>query len=78
MTDTIRDLPDAELHLLDAGHFALEECGEEIASAIRRFFAPSPASQGDDGGRDGTLRVPGGVGASKARRSGRRHSTNPS
>ena len=27
-----RDLPDAELHLLDAGHFALETHGPEIAS----------------------------------------------
>jgi pimeloyl-ACP methyl ester carboxylesterase len=33
-----RDLPDAELHLLDAGHFALETHGPEIASLIRDFL----------------------------------------
>jgi pimeloyl-ACP methyl ester carboxylesterase len=33
-----RDLPDAELHLLDAGHFALETNGSEIAAHIRRFL----------------------------------------
>lgn len=34
----LRDLPDAELHLLDAGHFALEEDGEHIAGLIRDFL----------------------------------------
>ncbi|MGH3083109.1 MAG: alpha/beta fold hydrolase [Gaiellaceae bacterium] len=33
-----RDLPEAELHLLDTGHFALEEEGEFIASRIREFL----------------------------------------
>ena len=33
-----RDLPDAELHLLDTGHFALEEDGAEIAGLIREFL----------------------------------------
>ncbi|MFT5422805.1 MAG: pimeloyl-ACP methyl ester carboxylesterase [Phycisphaerales bacterium] len=33
----LQDLPDAELHLLDTGHFALEEDGELIAGLIRRF-----------------------------------------
>jgi pimeloyl-ACP methyl ester carboxylesterase len=32
------DLPNAELHLLDAGHFALEEQGELIAEEIREFL----------------------------------------
>lgn len=35
-----RDLPKAELHLLDTGHFALETHAEEIAAAIRDFLAP--------------------------------------
>ncbi|MEV4127938.1 alpha/beta hydrolase [Nocardia sp. NPDC049707] len=35
----LRDLPDAELHLLDAGHFALETHGAEIAAPIRDFLA---------------------------------------
>ena len=34
-----RDLPDAEIHLLDTGHFALETHGDEIASFIRNFLA---------------------------------------
>jgi len=34
----LRDLPKAELHLLDTGHFALEEDGEVIARLIRDFL----------------------------------------
>ena len=34
----LRDLPNAELHLLDTGHFALEEDGDEIAGYIREFL----------------------------------------
>ncbi len=37
-TAYLRDLPDAEVHLLDAGHFALETHGEEIAGLIRGFL----------------------------------------
>jgi len=33
-----RDLPNAELHLLDTGHFALEDESETIANHIRRFL----------------------------------------
>ena len=33
----LRDLPDAELHLLDTGHFALEDHDDEIAGLIRAF-----------------------------------------
>ncbi|GAB5512956.1 alpha/beta fold hydrolase [Rhodopirellula baltica] len=33
-----RDLKDAELHLLDTGHFALEENGEVIANHMRQFL----------------------------------------
>ena len=33
-----RDLPDAEIHLLDAGHFALDEKNDEIASLILKFL----------------------------------------
>ncbi|MCC9654306.1 alpha/beta fold hydrolase [Rhodopirellula halodulae] len=33
-----RDLPKAELHLLDTGHFALEEDGDVIAKHMRRFL----------------------------------------
>lgn len=34
-----RDLPGAELHLLDASHFALETHGPEIAALMRDFLA---------------------------------------
>jgi pimeloyl-ACP methyl ester carboxylesterase len=34
-----RDNPQAEIHLLDAGHFALESRGAEIAAIIRDFLA---------------------------------------
>ncbi|MFG3581165.1 alpha/beta fold hydrolase [Micromonospora chersina] len=33
-----RDLPDAEIHLLDTGHFALETHGDEIAELVRAFL----------------------------------------
>ncbi len=34
-----RDLPQAEVHLLDTGHFALETHYAEVAAHIRRFLA---------------------------------------
>lgn len=34
-----RDLPDAELHLLDTGHFALETHGDEISGYVREFLS---------------------------------------
>jgi pimeloyl-ACP methyl ester carboxylesterase len=34
-----RDLPEAELHLLDTGHFALEEDLETIAALMKDFYA---------------------------------------
>ena len=34
-----RDNPDAEIHLLDAGHFALESQGPEIAAIILDFLS---------------------------------------
>lgn len=33
-----RDLPDAELHLLDTGHYALEDKGAEIARLMLDFL----------------------------------------
>ncbi len=33
-----RDLPNAEIHMLDTGHFALETHGAEIARHMRRFL----------------------------------------
>jgi pimeloyl-ACP methyl ester carboxylesterase len=37
-----RDLPEAEIHLLDAGHFALDEKTDEIASLILNFMSQHP------------------------------------
>jgi pimeloyl-ACP methyl ester carboxylesterase len=42
----LRDIPNAELHLLDAGHFALETHGAEVASLIRKFFEKQAAVRG--------------------------------
>nr|WP_063572751.1 alpha/beta fold hydrolase [Luteibacter rhizovicinus] len=33
-----RDLPDAEIHLLDAGHFALDEKTDDIAALMLDFL----------------------------------------
>lgn len=38
-----RDLPDAQIHLLDTGHFALETHAEEIATLIHTFFDSNQA-----------------------------------
>jgi pimeloyl-ACP methyl ester carboxylesterase len=37
-TPYLRDLPDAELHLLDTGHFALEDKLDEMVPLIRDFL----------------------------------------
>jgi pimeloyl-ACP methyl ester carboxylesterase len=34
----LKDLPNAEIHRLDTGHFAVEDCLDEIASGIHRFY----------------------------------------
>ena len=34
----LRDLPHAELHMLDSGHFAVEDSLEEITGYIKRFY----------------------------------------
>ncbi len=40
-----RDVPDAEIHLLDAGHFALDTHHREIAADIRDFLGRKLAKQ---------------------------------
>lgn len=37
-----RDVPDAEIHILDAGHFALDEKLDEIVALIRDFLGRLP------------------------------------
>jgi pimeloyl-ACP methyl ester carboxylesterase len=41
-----RDLPNAELHLIDTGHFALEDSGAFIAERMRKFLSQSLAPTG--------------------------------
>jgi pimeloyl-ACP methyl ester carboxylesterase len=33
-----RELPNAEVHVIDAAHFALDEKADDIAACIRNFF----------------------------------------
>jgi len=33
-----RDVPGAEVHILDAGHFALDTAADEIAGLVRTFL----------------------------------------
>lgn len=40
-TAFLRDLPDAELHFLDTGHFALEDKADEMVPLIRNFLSRS-------------------------------------
>ena len=39
----LADVPDAELHLLDTGHFALATHADEIADLITAFYAKQRA-----------------------------------
>jgi pimeloyl-ACP methyl ester carboxylesterase len=39
-----RDVPDAEVHLLEGGHFALEEQASQIADLTRKFLATKLAT----------------------------------
>jgi pimeloyl-ACP methyl ester carboxylesterase len=32
------DVPDAEVHLLNAGHFAMDEAAEEVVELVRGFL----------------------------------------
>jgi hypothetical protein len=36
-----RDVPKAEVHVLDAGHFALDTAADEIAALVRDFVSSS-------------------------------------
>jgi pimeloyl-ACP methyl ester carboxylesterase len=40
-----RDIPDAEIHMIDTGHFALETNGPEIAGLIREFLGRKVAAR---------------------------------
>ena len=36
-----RDVPNAKVHVLDAGHFALDTAADEIAALVTSFVGPS-------------------------------------
>jgi pimeloyl-ACP methyl ester carboxylesterase len=36
-----RDVPNAQVHVLDVGHFALDTAADEIAALVRGFVGPS-------------------------------------
>jgi len=40
----MRDLPDAEVHMLDSGHFAVEDHLDVIADHIKRFYGEKVAT----------------------------------
>jgi pimeloyl-ACP methyl ester carboxylesterase len=39
-----QDVPDAEVHLLDGGHFLLESAGDQVAELMLNFLARVPAT----------------------------------
>lgn len=39
----LKDLPKAELHMLDAGHFAVEDHLDTIVDLIKRFYKDNVA-----------------------------------
>ena len=40
----LKDLPNAEMHRLDSGHFAVEDCLDQIAANIHRFYEEKVSS----------------------------------
>jgi len=40
-----RDVPNAQVHVLDAGHFALDTAADEIAELVRGFVGSSEHSR---------------------------------
>lgn len=40
----LKDLPDAEMHRLDSGHFAVEDCLAEISVGMHRFYSDKVAT----------------------------------
>jgi pimeloyl-ACP methyl ester carboxylesterase len=47
----LRDLPNAEMHRLESGHFAVEDSLEEISANIRRFYDEKVAEESMSGKR---------------------------
>ena len=41
----LKDLPNAEMHRLDSGHFAVEDCLYEISAGLIRFYLEKVVSQ---------------------------------
>jgi len=41
----LKDIPDAEIHRLDSGHFSVEDCLEEIVTNMQRFYLEKIAQE---------------------------------
>ena len=48
-----RDVPKAEVHVLNAGHFTLDTAGDEIAALVLSFVASSHATSAAVAGNSG-------------------------
>jgi pimeloyl-ACP methyl ester carboxylesterase len=44
----LKDLPNAEIHRLNSGHFAVEDCLGEISSNIKRFYPEKAVKEAGD------------------------------
>ena len=44
----LKDLPNAEIHRLNSGHFAVEDCLGEISSNIKRFYPEKVVKEAGD------------------------------
>jgi pimeloyl-ACP methyl ester carboxylesterase len=40
-----RDVPNAEVHIVDGGHFALDTAADEIAALVRNFLLAPQSSK---------------------------------
>jgi pimeloyl-ACP methyl ester carboxylesterase len=45
----LKDVPDAEIHRLDSGHFVVEDCLEKIVTNMQRFYVEKIAQAQSDG-----------------------------
>jgi pimeloyl-ACP methyl ester carboxylesterase len=41
----LKDLPNAEIHRLDSGHFAVEDCLPHIAEKMKAFYGRAPTAK---------------------------------
>ena len=44
-----KDVPNAEVHIVDGGHFALDTAADEIAALVEGFYGSLPRGEGSAG-----------------------------